>query len=119
MSSGAAERGMPGTIAYGCAKGGVNSMTRILAVELARSGVLVNTVVYGPIVTAGFMTMAADDAGVEARRNRIPLGRFGTSTDCIGIVKYLLSADAKWTTGALFHVDGGANNAGLVQLVAR
>jgi NAD(P)-dependent dehydrogenase (short-subunit alcohol dehydrogenase family) len=119
MSSGSGERGIPGTIAYGCAKGGLNTMTRIMAVELAEQGILVNTVTYGPVLTTGFATMAGDEDGIEARRRRVPLGRLGEVEDCIGILRYLLSDDARWTTGALFHVDGGANNATLVQQMVR
>ena len=119
ISSGAAERGIPGTVAYGCAKGGVNAMTRIFAVELAQHGICVNTVTTGPIMTEGFATLAADAAGIEARRRRVPIGRLGTVDDCLGIIEYLLSPASAWTTGALFHVDGGANNAGLVQQVSQ
>jgi NAD(P)-dependent dehydrogenase (short-subunit alcohol dehydrogenase family) len=119
MSSGAAERGIPGTVAYGCAKGGVNSMTRIFAVELAGHGICVNTVTTGPVMTEGFATLAADDVGIEARRRRVPMGRLGTVDDCLGIIEYLLSPASAWTTGALFHVDGGANNAGLVLQVSQ
>jgi NAD(P)-dependent dehydrogenase (short-subunit alcohol dehydrogenase family) len=119
LSSGAAERGIPGTVAYGCAKGGVNAMTRIFAVELAQHGICVNTVTTGPVMTEGFATLAADAAGVEARRRRVPMGRLGTVEDCLGIIEYLLAPASAWTTGALFNVDGGANNAGLVQQVSQ
>jgi NAD(P)-dependent dehydrogenase (short-subunit alcohol dehydrogenase family) len=117
MSSGAAERGIPRTGAYGSAKGGVNSLTRILAVELAHSGVTVNTLTTGPILTEGFKTLAKSDDGIEARRKRVPVGRLGETADYMPLLSYLLSPESAWTTGALFHVDGGANNAALVQVV--
>jgi NAD(P)-dependent dehydrogenase (short-subunit alcohol dehydrogenase family) len=117
FSSGAAERGIPRTAAYGSAKGGVNSFTRVLAVELAASGVTVNTLTTGPIMTEGFRLLAKSEEGIEARRRRIPVGRFGTADDYLPVLEFLISPQAGWTTGGLFHVDGGANNAALVQSV--
>jgi 3-oxoacyl-[acyl-carrier protein] reductase len=117
MSSGAAERGIPRTGAYGAAKGGVNSLTRVLAVELAQSGITVNTLTTGPILTEGFKLLAKSDDGIEARRRRVPVGRLGETEDYMPLLRYLLSPESSWTTGALFHVDGGANNAALVQVV--
>jgi NAD(P)-dependent dehydrogenase (short-subunit alcohol dehydrogenase family) len=115
MSSGSAERGIPGTGAYAAAKGGVNAMTRTLAVETAAHGVTVNTVTLGPVMTAGFAKLAVSDDGVEARRRRVPVGRLGATRDCVALVELLLDPGSTWITGGLFHVDGGANNAALVQ----
>jgi 2-deoxy-D-gluconate 3-dehydrogenase len=117
MSSGSAERGIPRTGAYGAAKGGVNSLTRVLAVELASSGISVNTLTTGPILTEGFKNLAKNEAGIEARRRRVPAGRLGETADYMPLLQLLLSREAEWMTGALFHVDGGANNAALVQVV--
>lgn len=117
MSSGSAERGIPRTGAYAAAKGGVNSLTRVLAVELAQSGITVNTLTTGPILTEGFKLLAKSEAGIEARRRRVPVGRLGETPDYMPLLRYLISPESAWTTGALFHVDGGANNAALVQVV--
>jgi NAD(P)-dependent dehydrogenase (short-subunit alcohol dehydrogenase family) len=117
MSSGSAERGIPRTAAYGAAKGGVNSFTRTLAVELAPVGITVNTLTTGPILTEGFKRLAKSDDGIEARRRRVPVGRLGQTPDYMPLLSFLLSPEAEWTTGGLFHVDGGANNAALVQVV--
>lgn len=118
MSSGSAERGIPRTVSYAAAKGGVNSLTRVMAVELAHQGICVNTLTTGPMMTETFAAIAKSEAGIEARRRRVPMGRLGDIEDILPIVRYLISPDARWTTGALFHVDGGANNAALVQSVA-
>lgn len=117
MSSGSAERGIPRTGAYAAAKGGVNSLTRVLAVELAQNGVTVNTLTTGPILTEGFKLIAKSEEGIEARRRRVPMGRLGETADYMPVLSFLLSSAAAWTTGGLFHVDGGANNAALVQVV--
>jgi NAD(P)-dependent dehydrogenase (short-subunit alcohol dehydrogenase family) len=115
MSSGSAERGIPGTGAYAAAKGGVNAITRTLAVEVAAHGVTVNTLTLGPVMTEGFAKLAVSDDGVEARRRRVPVGRLGSTADCVRLVELLLDPASTWITGGLFHVDGGANNAALVQ----
>jgi NAD(P)-dependent dehydrogenase (short-subunit alcohol dehydrogenase family) len=115
MSSGSAERGIPGTGAYAAAKGGVNALTRTLAVEVAANGITVNTLTLGPVMTAGFAKLAVNDDGIEARRRRVPVGRLGATADCVGLVELLLDPASNWITGGLFHVDGGANNAALVQ----
>lgn len=117
QSSGAAERGIPRTVSYACAKGGVNSLTRTMAVELAPHGICVNTLTTGPMMTETFATVAKTDEGVEARRRRVPVGRLGEMDDIMPVVRFLISPGAAWTTGGLFHVDGGANNAALVQTV--
>lgn len=116
-SSGAAERGIPRTVSYACAKGGVNSLTRTMAVELAQYGIAVNTLTTGPMMTETFAGLAKTDEGLVARRRRVPMGRFGEIDDIMPLVRYLISPGAAWTTGGLFHVDGGANNAALVQSV--
>jgi NAD(P)-dependent dehydrogenase (short-subunit alcohol dehydrogenase family) len=117
MSSGSAERGIPRTGAYGAAKGGVNALTRTLAVELAQYGITVNTLTTGPILTEGFKRLAKSDDGIEARRRRVPVGRLGETPDYMPVLRFLISPESAWTTGALYHVDGGANNAALVQVV--
>jgi NAD(P)-dependent dehydrogenase (short-subunit alcohol dehydrogenase family) len=118
MSSGSGERGMPGTAGYACSKGGINALTRVLCVDLAPYGVRANTVTVGPIPTRFFRNFLKDDEqGFQAREARIPMGRFGRPEDAHGIIDFLLSPQSEWTTGGLFHIDGGANNAALVKVV--
>ncbi len=119
LSAGVAERGIPSTMAYAASKGGVNALSRNAAVELARYGIRSNIVTIGPVRTEAFETMADTPEQVAARIARVPLGRLGTTGDCAGVVAFLLSDDAAWITGGLFHVDGGANNAMLVVAVPK
>jgi 3-oxoacyl-[acyl-carrier protein] reductase len=116
-SSGSAERGFPRTSSYAAAKGGVNALTRTMATELAKYGITVTTLTTGPLMTDTFKEMAKDEAGIQARLRRIPMGRFGEIEDVTALFKLLISEEARWITGGLFHVDGGSNNAGLVQSV--
>lgn len=119
LSAGVADRGIPSTMAYAASKGGVNALSRNAAVELARYGIRSNIVTIGPVLTEAFETMADTPEQVAARIARVPLGRLGTTQDCAGIVAFLLSDEAAWITGGLFHVDGGANNAMLVVSVPK
>jgi NAD(P)-dependent dehydrogenase (short-subunit alcohol dehydrogenase family) len=119
MSAGIADRGIPSTMAYAASKGGVNALSRSTAVELARYGIRSNLVTIGPVRTAAFDTMADTPEQVAARINRVPLGRLGTPEDCAAMVAFLVSEQATWITGGLFHVDGGANNAMLVLSVPK
>jgi NAD(P)-dependent dehydrogenase (short-subunit alcohol dehydrogenase family) len=117
LSSGTGELGFPGTVSYATAKGGVNAITRSFAAELATRGVRVNTVVIGPLF--GMERIGTDAQGADARRRRIPMQRRGQAHECVGAVRHLLSDEASWTTGAMLHVDGGANHAAFVQQIER
>lgn len=92
--------------AYAAAKGGVLSLTRGLAKELAGRGVRVNGIAPGTISTPfheHFNTLA----GLEQARQAIVLGRLGTADDCAGAVLYLVSPLACFLTGETIEVNGG------------
>jgi NAD(P)-dependent dehydrogenase (short-subunit alcohol dehydrogenase family) len=93
--------------AYASTKGGVISMVKGLAVELARYGIRANAILPGWIETA--MTEGA--FGYEKFANnvmpRIPVRRWGEPEDFGGIAVYLASAASKYHTGDTFQIDGG------------
>ncbi|MCC7386830.1 MAG: SDR family oxidoreductase [Deltaproteobacteria bacterium] len=97
-----AERLPPATeiTAHAIAKAGVVMLTRGLARALAPSGITVNCVCPGVIDSGG----EAIDARIVAR---IPLGRAGTSEEVVAAVRFLLSDDARYVTGASLPVSGG------------
>lgn len=105
-----------GSFPYAVAKGGLISMTRALAVELA-PGIRVNGVLPGQIEsvrTAEYFSQFRDPE--EARRRTLqtfPLGRLGQPVDIAKAVAFLASSDASWITGTLLTVDGGRDAAGL------
>lgn len=91
--------------AYSASKAGLFGLAKTAARELAASGVTVNVVSPGIIVT----DMTADIP--ETRRAKqlaaIPLARFGTPEEVAGAVRFLASDDASWITGQTLCVDGG------------
>ncbi len=105
ISSVAARFGGRGQINYAASKAGMESMTRVLAIELGRKGVLANCVAPGVIDTAM-------SAGVRERLgtqllDAIPLRRYGTPAEVAEVVGFLASEAAAYITGQVIRVDGG------------
>jgi NAD(P)-dependent dehydrogenase (short-subunit alcohol dehydrogenase family) len=110
-----AAMGVPGYAAYAAAKGGVRSMTRNLASELAPRRIRVNQVTPGATRTPIWSAAAPTDAAqveLEKRMSRtIPLGRMGEADEIAKAALYLASDDAIYVSGAEIVVDGGATGA--------
>ena len=107
------QRGGVGRAAYGAAKAGVILLTRVMAVELAAQGVLVNAIAPGPVDTEqsrGTHTPATRRSYLD----RIPTRRYGTADEIASGVLFLASPDASWVNGHVLNVDGGFDAAGLM-----
>jgi 3-oxoacyl-[acyl-carrier protein] reductase len=102
MSSGGATRAHRGNVAYDASKGGIEAMTRAMALDLAPYGVRVNAIVPGLIRTYDI----TDDVAAE-RGKVVPQGRLGNPDDISGPTVFLATDDARYITGATFAVDGG------------
>jgi NAD(P)-dependent dehydrogenase (short-subunit alcohol dehydrogenase family) len=102
MSSGGATKAHRGNVAYDASKGGIEAMTRAMALDLAPYGIRVNCLVPGFI-----RTYAVSDEGAEYRAKNVPLGRMGTAEDLAGPAVFLASDDAAYITGFCLAVDGG------------
>jgi 3-oxoacyl-[acyl-carrier protein] reductase len=111
ISSMAARIGLARTSAYAAAKGGVEAMTRVMAVELAPFNVQVNALAPGPIDTE-FSRRSLPDVVRAARLRRTPAGRFGTPEEVAATVSFMCSPAASWMTGAVVALDGGYTVAG-------
>lgn len=102
MSSGGATKAHRGNVAYDASKGGIEAMTRAMALDLAPYGIRVNAVVPGFIRTYDL----TDEAAIE-RGKSVPLGRMGLPEDLAGPTVFLATEDAKYITGICLPVDGG------------
>jgi glucose 1-dehydrogenase len=97
----------PGFATYCCSKGALRMLTRDLAVELAPSGITINNVAPGAIITPINTALLEDKPKLDALLKNIPLGRLGTPEDVAATVAFLASDDAAYITGATLVVDGG------------
>lgn len=99
--------GIADTSAYGASKGGVLSLTKALAVELAPAGVTVNAVAPGYVRTE--MTEAAfqDQDRYAWMLSRIPLGRTAEPRDIAGAVVFLACPAGDYLNGEVIYIDGG------------
>ena len=98
---------------YAASKGGVVSLTRTLALELARYRINVNAVAPGLIDTP--MTRAMPAAARERLLRMQPTGEMGSADDIAAAVAFLASPDSRFITGQVLHVDGG-KSCGLLAL---
>jgi NAD(P)-dependent dehydrogenase (short-subunit alcohol dehydrogenase family) len=96
---------LEGSSSYCAAKGGLGLLTKVMALELAEHGVLVNAVAPGEISTP--MTGQHDVDPRTEDRPGIPLGRPGDAREIASVVRFLASPEASYVTGASFVVDGG------------
>jgi 3alpha(or 20beta)-hydroxysteroid dehydrogenase len=95
-----------GSPAYTATKGAVRLFTKATAVQHARDNIRCNSVHPGPIETAMLQEAAG---GLEAAyRQRVPLGRFGTTEDIAYGVLYLASDESSFVTGSELVIDGGS-----------
>jgi NAD(P)-dependent dehydrogenase (short-subunit alcohol dehydrogenase family) len=102
--------GVPNVFAYGAAKSAYLGMVRALATEVSPAGVRVNAIAPGWIDTDMVRkAMAGDPARKRRILARTPLGRFGKPEDIGAAAAYLCSPAAKFVTGVVLPVDGGAS----------
>ncbi len=93
--------------AYGASKAAVGSLTKTLAVEWSRHGVLVNAILPGVFRTALNSDLLDNTERGQDFLMRTPMGRFGQVQELVGAAIYLASDAASFVTGSLLVVDGG------------
>lgn len=96
-----------GTSPYTASKGAVGQLTKALAVEWARNGILVNAIAPGYIATEFTEPLMNDEAFDHWVKQRCPIGRWGTPEDIAWPVAFLASEAAAFITGQVIYVDGG------------
>jgi NAD(P)-dependent dehydrogenase (short-subunit alcohol dehydrogenase family) len=98
-------RGMPNSAAYAASKGGINSLTVQLAIELASHRIRVNA--FGPGATNVERNLTDDPSYLEVWAPVIPLGRVAEPEEMIGPAVFLASDESAHVTGQVLYVDGG------------
>jgi glucose 1-dehydrogenase len=108
MSSVNSELAIPNQVPYVVSKGGVNQLTKVMALSLAANGIRVNGIGPGTILTE--LAKKAVLGSPEARNtilSRTPLGRCGEPEEIASIAAFLASDDASYMTGQTIYADGG------------
>ena len=99
--------GVPGHFAYAVGKGGLVQMTRQIAVEHGRDGIMCNAVAPGKIRTGAPGDLAADPQSAAYVQSRTPFSRLGEPPDVAAAVSFLASDQASYISGVNLMVDGG------------
>ena len=116
VSSGLAQRVLPGYAGYAAAKAGLIALTKAIAVENA-PGLRANAVAPGAVDTeflaGGTGRAPAADTpplrfDVEAYARTVPMGRIATPEDVVGPILFLLGPASRYMTGQVLYVNGGA-----------
>ena len=102
MSSGGATHSHRGMAAYDASKGGIEALTRAMALDLAPYGIRVNALIPGVIDSQGMTPEVKQERGAV-----VPLGRMGEIEEMAGPAAFLASDDASYITGHTLAVDGG------------
>jgi 3-oxoacyl-[acyl-carrier protein] reductase len=108
ISSVASQLGLPGSSVYAATKGAVDTITLVLAKELASKKIRVNSINPGGVETEG--THAAGVIGSDFEKEMVaqtPLGRIGQPEDIASIAVFLASNDSAWLTGEKLIASGG------------
>jgi len=101
-----------GLTAYSVSKGAVIALTQAMAVDHGPDGIRVNCVFPGPVYTPMVYAKGMTDQARDTRRRASVLGREGTGWDIGAAVRFLLSEQARYITGQILGVDGGATLVG-------
>ena len=96
-----------GYTAYATSKGGIVTLTRVVAKDYAQYGIRCNAIVPGATETPLTDEIFADESVRQALTSATALGRLGRPADLVGIAIFLASDEAAFATGAHFFVDGG------------
>jgi glucose 1-dehydrogenase len=97
----------PRFLGYSVSKGGMQNLTRTLALEYAGRGIRVNGIGPGATVTPINRAWIDDPAKREQVTSHIPMGRAGDAEEMAAVTAFLLSGEASYVTGQTLYVDGG------------
>ena len=108
MSSANAVMAIPNITPYVVSKGGINQLTKVMAISLADRGIRVNAIGPGTIATElAKRAVLSDDAARRKVLSRTPLGRLGEPSEVASIALFLATEDSSYITGQTIYPDGG------------
>jgi NAD(P)-dependent dehydrogenase (short-subunit alcohol dehydrogenase family) len=107
MSSINARVAIPNQVPYCVSKGGVDQLTKVMALSLSPYGIRVNAIGPGSIMTDILKGIATDQAAKNRLLSRTPLGRVADPDEIASIAAFLASKDASYITGETIYADGG------------
>ena len=97
--------GAPNSFTYTASKGAINQMTRTLSLAYAENNIRVNAIAPGFVDTA--ILSGVPDEYKKVMAKEMPIGRLGTDDEIATLVKFLLSEESSFMTGAIISIDGG------------
>ncbi len=107
VSSVASLVGIPMIAAYSASKGGMDALTRCVAMDYAQQKIRCNSVCPGLVDTPMAANLINDPQRLKEVMTTYPLGRAGTSEEVAKLILYLASDESSWVTGSVFPIDGG------------
>jgi NAD(P)-dependent dehydrogenase (short-subunit alcohol dehydrogenase family) len=107
MSSVNAVFAIANQVPYSVSKGGINQLTKVMALSLAEHGIRVNAIGPGSINTEMLKATMADAAARGRILSRTPMGRIGEPAEIAAIAVFLASDEASYITGQTIYADGG------------
>jgi glucose 1-dehydrogenase len=107
MSSINAVVAIPNQVPYCVSKGGLDQLTKVMALSLAPFGIRVNAIGPGSIQTEILQAVATDKEAKRRLLTRTPLGRIGDPDEIAAVACFLASADASYVTSQTIYADGG------------
>jgi NAD(P)-dependent dehydrogenase (short-subunit alcohol dehydrogenase family) len=98
---------IPSQLPYSVSKGGINQLTKAMALALAPHGIRVNAIGPGSIMTDMLSAVASDEEMRRRILSRTPLGRIGEPEEIAAVAAFLASDDASYISGQTIYADGG------------
>ena len=98
---------MPLAVPYAASKGGMEMLTKTMALEVADKGIRINAIAPGAIATMMNIDILQDDKKKKQEENKIPMHRIGEPSEIARVAVFLASPAASYITGTTLYVDGG------------
>ena len=107
MSSVNAVFAIANQVPYSISKGGINQLTKVTSLALAKYGIRVNAIGPGSIMSRMLESVAEDPEAKNTILSRTPMGRIGDPSEIASIAAFLASDEASYVTGQTIYADGG------------